>query len=143
MKKCNTCLQQKEESEFYFNASYQKSFYCCKQCTRERTTQWQNNNVEKFLWLSAKNRAKKNGIEFELEVSDIVIPKTCPVLNIPIMREKGNYRTGPSIDRINNKKGYYKDNIVIISNRANRIKSDLTIEEIEKVYLYFKNIKQF
>ena len=41
--------------------------------------------------------------------------------------------SSPSLDRINPKYWYIKWNIRIISNRANRIKSDASIEEIRLI----------
>ena len=39
----------------------------------------------------------------------------------------------PSIDRIDPSKGYTKDNVWVISRRANTIKSNATVDEVEKV----------
>ena len=38
------------------------------------------------------------------------------------------------------KKGYTKNNIVIVSNRANRIKSDATVDEIRKVADFYEKL---
>jgi hypothetical protein len=46
-----------------------------------------------------------------------------------------------SIDRIDNSKGYIKDNIQIISNRANRLKGDFTIEELKLIVEFLENNK--
>lgn len=94
---------------------------------------------EKALWHVAKYRAGKNGLDFSIEISDIVIPDVCPVLGLPIVVT--NIKTqanSPSIDRINSGKGYTKDNIRIISWRANKIKSDAKIHEIEAILRYMK-----
>jgi hypothetical protein len=42
------------------------------------------------------------------------------------------------IDRIDTSKGYLKDNIKVISWRANRLKSDGTLEELEKIVNYMR-----
>ena len=39
----------------------------------------------------------------------------------------------PSLDRIDSKKGYTKDNVQVISNRANRLKADGNIEEFKLI----------
>jgi len=45
----------------------------------------------------------------------------------------------PTLDRIDNTKGYTKDNIIIVSFKANTIKNSATIEELEKVLQYYKH----
>lgn len=83
----------------------------------------------------AKCRAKRDGIEFNLIKSDVVIPTHCPILGIPIKRNIGSgfHNDSPSLDRIHNTKGYTKDNIRVISNRANLLKCDATLEELELI----------
>jgi hypothetical protein len=90
---------------------------------------------------AAKKRAEKKNLEFNLKNEDIEIPRYCPVLGIPLYSSKLNTDNSPSIDRIDNKKGYIKDNIQIISTRANRIKNDSSFEEIEKLYLFLREKK--
>lgn len=45
----------------------------------------------------------------------------------------GYFDDSPSIDRIIPELGYTKGNIRVISNRANLLKSNATIEELQKV----------
>ncbi len=91
-------------------------------------------NQSKYHWNESKKRAKKLGLEFNLEISDIVIPDTCPILGIPLFY-KGGPRTNnsPSVDRIDNTKGYVKENIWVISWRANHIKGNATLEELKLI----------
>jgi len=87
-----------------------------------------------------KERAKNKGIEFNITIEDIIVPKYCPILNIelkPFNKQGGSYNS-PSIDRIDNSKGYIKGNIQVISKRANMIKTDATLEEILLVAEYLK-----
>lgn len=85
---------------------------------------------------------KRKNLPFNLEASDIIIPDICPVLNIPIIFTDGfgPRDNSPSIDRIRPKLGYVKGNIAVISFRANKIKTDATLEEIEKVANWLKNM---
>lgn len=88
--------------------------------------------------------AEKKGIEFTIKLSDLAYPEICPLLNIPIHYHSSDSRNNwPSIDRINNTKGYTPDNVWIISNRANRLKSDSTPGELMKLALNLqKKIKE-
>ena len=93
------------------------------------------------LLMSVKPRAKRKNIEFDLSEDDIVIPKMCPILGIPLDQEVGprgdNY---PTVDRIDNSKGYTKDNIQIISWRANNLKGTATLEELVKLGEHANNL---
>ena len=88
----------------------------------------------------AKSRAKKNNLPFNLELDDIAIPDTCPLLGIKI--ESNNFRNSPnnpSLDKIIPEKGYIKGNVWVISNRANTLKNDASIQELE---LLVENLKK-
>ena len=100
-------------------------------------------NPEYFLWKAAKRRAKTKGLDFDIEVSDIIIPQLCPLLNIPIIHQTGKgcrSPHSPSLDRIKNHLGYVKGNILVVSWRANFLKSDATIEELELLLTNLKSI---
>jgi hypothetical protein len=96
------------------------------------------------MWVSARSRAKVKGIPFSIKLTDIpAIPIICPVLGIPLthnLGHKGHVPGSPSLDRKIPTKGYIPGNIQIISQRANQIKNDATIEEIEKVFKYMQRI---
>ena len=91
-----------------------------------------------YLYRNAKRRAGKYGLSFSIELSDVVIPKVCPVLNIPMFFSDTRTDNTPSLDRIDNTRGYEPDNIKVISCRANYMKRDLTFEEVVKLYTYLK-----
>ena len=102
---------------------------------------YRSKNYEKVLLKCARDSAKRKGLEFNLELSDIVIPENCPVLGIPIIRhpkwgEKRDH--GPSIDRRDNSLGYIRGNVFVISWRANRLKWNGTPEEFESILKYMR-----
>lgn len=110
----------------------------------EQNYKFRINNPEKYLFQNAKARAKADGYEFDLELSDIIIPSICPVLMIPIFVQagKGKQPNSPSVDRIDSSKGYVKGNIQVISWRANDLKADGTLEEFEKLTEFLRNAKK-
>lgn len=102
---------------------------------RKTKLKYVEKNRERVLFWSAKNSAKKKGLPFDLEETDIVIPDVCPILNVPIDKRVGQGRTlryGPEVDRIIPEKGYVKGNVRVISRLANRMKSDATFEEVKR-----------
>lgn len=88
--------------------------------------------AEYVMWTMAKTRAKKQGVPFDIAVTDIVIPSHCPFLGIPIVRAiKVLNDASPTLDRREGAKGYVKGNIRVISYKANRTKSNFTFEEMK------------
>ena len=105
----------------------------------QQQLKWREENLDWELWHKAKKRSEKSGLPFEIERSDIIIPDTCPVLGIPLFITKGTIGdNSPTIDKVIPEKGYVKDNIVVISARANRIKCDASLEEFELIYNWLK-----
>lgn len=99
----------------------------CKQYLRD----WKDKNREKNLFQLAQHRAKIKGIEFNIEISDIVIPEICPILGLPIKKSiDGNRDLSPSLDRIDNDKGYIKGNVQVISFKANAMKLTANKDEL-------------
>lgn len=89
------------------------------------------------LWSCCKLRAKKKDLPFEINKSDIQIPEICPVLGIPLVVKQGGRQNGtPTVDRIKPELGYIQGNITVISWRANRLKNDATLEEMQAVLKY-------
>ena len=55
-------------------------------------------------------------------------------------KDKNNWQTSPSLDRIVPEKGYVKDNIIIVSLMANSIKNQATPDQIQKVATFYKKL---
>lgn len=133
---CKTCSKQSRDDYYLRN----------KEKIKNKHLEWRLDNKEyiatqriikkeedprKIMLYSAKHRANKKGLPFDLELQDIVIPEYCPVLNIKLeFFHVSQNRTSPSLDRINSNLGYTKDNIQVISWLANTMKTNASKEEL-------------
>lgn len=103
----------------------------CKTCNsnrvKSRTPEWK-------MHQRAKQRCKSSGKEFTIKVEDITIPDICPILGIELNMNSGRsgaYVNSPSLDRIDNNKGYTPDNIQVISQQANAMKHHASVEQLQ------------
>jgi len=107
----------------------------------KRGVEWVRSHPEWQLAHSARSRAKKKGIEFDLNYKEIKIPDTCPVLGIPLIASIGRFDpNSPSLDRIDNSKGYTKENTIVVSFRANSLKRDATLDELRKIADFYSTL---
>jgi hypothetical protein len=95
---------------------------------RRRLRELRVQNLPRALLRSAKERAARLGLPFDLRIEDIVVPERCPALGIPITSDAttGFAPNSPTLDRIIPERGYVRGNVVVISGRANRLKRDET-----------------
>lgn len=107
-----------------------------KENAKRQTKEWRKEFPLRTKIFSIKAKAAAKGVPFDLEEADIVIPEVCPVFGTPFT-QYGD--TAPQVDRMIPSLGYVKNNIRIISARANRLKSDASLEELEKIIEYVKN----
>lgn len=98
----------------------------------------------RYLLNHAKGRARAKGVPFDLDRDSLVIPDACPVFGVPFEWGVGlhGWRNmwAPSLDRIKPQLGYVRGNVLVISNRANHLKSNGSISEIEAVLAYMKRV---
>ena len=97
---------------------------------------WASTKREAYIRSIAKRRAKQRGIIFDLEETGIITPEYCPILKIKLEHGIGTGKHGgsssaPSIDRIDNSKGYTKENIQVISTLASAMKPSATSEQLK------------
>jgi hypothetical protein len=87
--------------------------------------------AESYMLQAARKRAKERGLDYDLSEADIIIPDTCPILGISLIKSDGRKSANsPSLDRIDPRKGYVKGNVQVISMKANMMKSDASREEL-------------
>jgi hypothetical protein len=88
----------------------------------------------------AKARAKRRNFFFDLTIEDIHIGTECPILGIPFEVGLQNWQSSPSLDRINNQRGYEPDNIIVVCMMANSIKNQATPKQIKKVGNFYEKL---
>jgi hypothetical protein len=110
---------------------------------KNRTRPFKTHLVKK-----ARIRARKNGLDATITAADVEWPTRCPVLGIDLIypertgqqKDRGDLPPNyPSLDRLEPSKGYVPGNVFVISHRANMLKSNATLEEIEAVARYVRS----
>lgn len=158
-KECCVCLScRKEHAEYYKkhkeeirkNANINKELYNSNrrkvrndniEDCRKKAREYYRNNTQSILYHAAKTRAKKNNLAFNIDKDDVTIPEYCPILGVRLTVANGYaHDCSPSLDRIIPSKGYVNGNIIVISHKANSIKNNATVEELKKVYGFYKNL---
>lgn len=121
---CNTCKEIKSIENFTKNRKNKDGHSNkCKHCSIKhiKTLQQRFNH-----W---KSNAKNRKISFDLSIKDLEkIPKICYYTGIPLTFEINKDNT-ISLDRLNNNKGYEKDNVVFCCGFINYMKNDLSYEK--------------
>jgi len=149
LRQCRVCGQHKPQTDFYKNKRGKKDLLGVPRISRCRQCE-----IQKYLDLdprqkmiyAARNRALMAGLDCTITKDDIVIPEICPVLGIPLFARVGAGRSNrdqvensPSLDRIDNSKGYVPGNIAVISMRANMIKNNATLDELKAIVAYIES----
>jgi uncharacterized protein (DUF4415 family) len=99
-----------------------------------------------YSWAnSIKQRAAKKGLPYDLDADYLqsIMPTHCPVLGVELKRRRtksDDSACSPTVDRIVPALGYIRTNVIIVSRRANNIKSDASPEEIRKVAQYYETL---
>lgn len=158
-KKCSGCLLTKPVSDYSIRMSGErkgKPRSRCKQCeskatrvyyqrdveaSRERNRrQYQKKDRSLVLINAARGRAKKHGMEFNLDRNEIarrLALGRCEATDIPFeyTHPEGCRRPPwmPSIDRIDSSRGYTSDNIQIVVWVYNAAKCDYSPEVVSKM----------
>lgn len=165
-KQCNICKQFLPLDMFSTNNAIKKdrlSLYC-KPCDKQKQESKRRKQPEKqleygrryqakrredfeyrlqMLLNASKQRARANDIEHTLTLTDIkeLYPADgkCPVFGTTLQFNKAGFRdSSPSLDKIDPNKGYTKDNVQVLSWRANKLKSDASIQELELLLSFMK-----
>lgn len=121
----------REKERLYAKKRYDRIMAECPEFFSKQAKEYRHKNPKKRMILSARARAASLGFEFSITEDDFEIPTNCPILGIELF--VGSGRCGPnspSLDRINSSIGYVPGNVQVISNKANTIKNNATLEEL-------------
>ena len=102
-------------------------------------------SFKKWMLTRTKSKAKRAGMEFNLTMEDIDWVEVCPCFGHKleyIQHLMKDRLKAPSLDRIDNQKGYVKGNVRVVSFRANRIKSDFSSEDLGKIGSWFLSLSK-
>jgi hypothetical protein len=108
----------------------------CRKCHDATVNKFRSADPKSWLLYASRQRSKQRGWDNTLTLNDVPdIPKRCPVFPWIILEYKigvgrSEIDSSPSLDRIDNTKGYVKRNVRVISHRANNLKSDASDKEL-------------
>lgn len=94
---------------------------------------------------NARQRAQRRNVAFSLTVEYLatLLPTHCPITGQRLVIYhgfgQGPRDDSPSLDCIVPSRGYVPGNVRWLSSRANRIKSDASLEELEAIVQYVKD----
>jgi hypothetical protein len=96
---------------------------------------------KKRMIYGATLRSRKRGWpEPTITEEDVYIPEFCPVLGIKLEIGKGqSSSSSPSLDVVDRDRYYVPSNVAVISQKANQIKNEASVEDLRRVLAYFES----
>jgi hypothetical protein len=161
-KVCTRCKLDLPLDQFYPDKTHKDGLNSrCKSCSNIISKSYRDKNPTKMasykinvrnadpikhLLFGAKTRSNKYNIPFNITPKNIDRPTHCPILGIELnysFSGLGKGITGnnsATLDRTFPELGYVKGNVVVISWRANRLKNDITKEEMKAFAKFYSVI---
>jgi hypothetical protein len=105
----------------------------CRKCAARWQMEMKKRDPLRFLYRDARRHAKKQSREFKITIEDlknlmIIQENKCALSGI-----KFDENNLPSLDRIDSKIGYVKENIQLVLIKINRMKSDFESNEFLEI----------
>jgi hypothetical protein len=122
---CQKCKQSKFRDNFIKSGIFkgkQQYRVICKQCHRAN---WQS-----VLYRRCRKNTKDTDIDIYY-INQLFFAQGGKCYWMKIYMESDHYLLQPSLDRIDNERGYYKDNVILCSLFANRGRNQASFEEFE------------
>jgi hypothetical protein len=133
--RCHECRNANYKENPHQMRDRAKAYYWAnRELVRAKSKERRKRMTARALLNAARLRARKTGLDFNIDESDVVVPVKCPVLGIDlVVNENKCQGNSPTLDRIVPGLGYVRGNVRVISFRANTIKNDATLEELRAV----------
>jgi len=135
-KTCSVCRVEKDFSNFHKNKQGSYGYENrCKPCRKELAANRYKDNWFHQTAILKKSYCASNSVAFDLdgEYLESIYSDTCPIFNKQFVLHDKRDSMSPALDRIDPLKGYTRGNVQYISSRANRIKYDATVEEMQLI----------
>lgn len=145
MNKCYVCKQ--EKSSDLMHQKLKKIQDICNKCRAIKQAEYYKRQKDAFpfenRWENIKSRCKQENIHFDIspEYLKKIWNGICPAFNVILTFEDKNIDTFAELDRKDPNLGYIEGNVQWISRKANRIKNDASLEELQKVFDWLKDWK--
>jgi hypothetical protein len=129
--KCKKCILSKR------NVRYQKMGENEKKIYSQKQKDWRSNNLIKYRVESAKHRAIRKNIIFELN-EEIVLQKykeqngNCYISKKPLLLKENDWYS-LSLDRLDSNLGYTIENTILVTKFVNSSKNELSFNEYVKL----------
>lgn len=116
---------------------------CCETIHKETDrNNYRYGNTFERQYGNRRQVAKRRGIPFTVKFDEIEQPTHCPIFGVELNYGwSGPNRRDPNkatFDKLIPELGYVPGNVFVISWRANKLKSDMSLVELEKIMKYIK-----
>lgn len=153
MIKCNSCLIEKNESEFYIrkDGTFGKYRKTCKECKtsnqRRNYKKYKENNPFLSRHVKMKASCKQRNIPYNLDeiYLEQIWTGVCPITGLKLVWSCGGFENLPhfaELDRFIPSLGYIKGNVSWISRRMNHLKGNGSIEDFKNILNWMENWKE-
>ena len=129
---CKSCAKEYDANRCPFKKWFQKKKFNSQSAGKEFTIEPEDIPGVKIEWYNIRKRGSRDtwrGIKY---------PKVCPVFKMKLdWGMHGLQNNSPSLDRIDPTKGYIPGNVMMMSDIANRMKSNATPEQLKQFCRYY------
>ncbi|MDS4027950.1 MAG: hypothetical protein RKO25_13325 [Candidatus Contendobacter sp.] len=146
LRPCNTCGHVfSPNAEHFYQKKNGNLSSECRSCFRERSSHNQKKRHHAggvdyhlaYIVRATRQRARKHKIMYDIDAGFLKIlleaqGGLCAISGIPLtfIKGLGHIPTNASIDRIDPRQGYTRDNVQLLAFQVNTMKSNLSIEQL-------------